>query len=101
MKKTKYPQQYAEFQKITADMYKTHIEKNNCYGSGNIAELGMKGTFCRIHDKVSRLKQLVWKADENAIKSAKGMNESVEDTLLDLANYAVIALIQSRNKWGK
>jgi hypothetical protein len=28
-------------------------------------------------------------------------NESIEDNLLDLANYAIIALVLQRGKWGK
>jgi hypothetical protein len=32
-------------------------------------------------------------------KEAK--NESVDDTLLDLANYAIIALLVRKGKWGQ
>jgi hypothetical protein len=28
-------------------------------------------------------------------------NESIEDNLLDLANYAIISLLLLRGKWGK
>ena len=41
----------------------------------------------RLEDKLNRLKSL------NFSKSAK-VNESIEDTLMDLANYAIMTLIE-------
>jgi len=101
MKKTKYPQQYAEFEKILDEMFKTHVEKNNCYGPGNIKQFGLKGVIVRLNDKMSRLIQLGWEDNEDAKKSADKMNESIDDTLLDMAVYAIIARIYLRDKWGR
>jgi hypothetical protein len=47
-----------------------------------------------MNDKVSRLMNLMLnKKDPN--------NESIEDTLIDLANYGIMGLIVRRKKWGK
>jgi len=91
-----YPQQYAEFQKITSEMYELHVKKNNDYGPGNIGELGLKGVFVRIWDKTSRLKSLVWQGNV-----AQVVTETIQDTLMDLAMYCIIGLIYLRGKWGK
>ena len=42
----------------------------------------------RLEDKLSRLKTL--------IKSENKVDESIEDTLMDLANYAIMTLIELR-----
>lgn len=68
--------------------------KNHDYGADNIGELGIKGVFVRIHDKVKRLKQLVWLAKTPAVE-----DESVQDTFLDLANYGLIALMLMTGWW--
>ena len=49
----------------------------------------------RMNDKINRLINLVIKKNE------KPQNESVMDSFMDLANYAVIAKIVSEGKWGK
>lgn len=68
--------------------------KNHDYGDHNINVLGERGCFVRIWDKVSRLKQLMW---DN--KDAKVKEESIDDSLRDLANYAIITLILRKGKW--
>jgi hypothetical protein len=97
------PEQCAEFRKIIEQMYQTHLDKNADYSPMNILATGFVGVVTRIWDKVARLMNLtgfdIRKGTLNAFKEPK--NESVEDTLLDLANYAVIALILKRERWGK
>lgn len=83
-----------EFDKIVSEMRKTFIAKNKDYGDDNIRLLGENGVYVRMWDKISRLKQLVWNNQKNAVK-----DESVEDTYKDLANYAIIGLIFRRGKW--
>ena len=92
-------QQFAEFKKICDEMYALHCRKNNDYSSGainNIGALGEKGIFVRIFDKTCRLLSLVWSAKEQKVK-----DESIDDTIFDLATYAVIWLIYRRGTWGK
>lgn len=83
-----------EFDKIVKEMREIIAKKNNDYGDDNIGALGEKGIFVRIWDKVSRLKSLVW-----LNKNAQVSNESIDDTLMDLANYAIINMIVRRNRW--
>lgn len=58
--------------------------KNQDYGSANIQEFGQFGLLIRINDKIARLKNLF-------SKNKNPKNESVRDSFLDLANYAIIA----------
>ena len=61
------------------------------YGSNNISAFGEFGVLVRLNDKMERLKNL------NKMPSVK--NESIDDTYLDIANYAVISLMIRRNLW--
>ena len=69
------------------DLYK---KKNQHYGdsfSKSYKEYGLTMSLIRLEDKLNRLKSL------NKSKSAK-VEESIEDTLADLANYAIMTLIE-------
>ena len=50
-----------------------------------------------MNDKISRLVNLYKKNEEDI----SAVNESVEDTAMDLMNYANILLTLRNNKWGK
>jgi hypothetical protein len=65
--------------------------KQRDYGSGNISSFGEFGVLVRMNDKMERLKNL-WKMQEPK-------NESVEDSYLDLSNYALIAILVRRGIW--
>lgn len=65
--------------------------KQKDYGSNNINQFGEFGVLVRMTDKMERLKNL-WRME-------KPKNESVEDTYLDLSNYAIIALLVRRGVW--
>lgn len=82
------------FDQITAELRAILEKKNNDYGDDNIGVLGERGLFVRIWDKVQRLKQLVWNSKELKVK-----DESIEDTLMDLANYSIIQVILRRGQW--
>jgi len=66
------------------------IAKQHDYGHENILAFGEKGVVVRLWDKISRLKNLVWVG-----KSPR--NESVSDTLTDVAGYAIIGLMLQRD----
>ena len=55
------------------------------------------GVVIRMNDKISRLVNLYKKNEEDI----SAVNESVEDTAMDLMNYANILLTLRNNKWGK
>lgn len=72
------------------EMLKTYRDKNADYGdsfSKSYQEFGLTAPIVRMSDKIERLKSLT-KAD------AKVKDESIRDTLVDLANYAMMTVIE-------
>ena len=101
------PQATDEFKRLFNEMYELFCKKQKDYGAGNISlgtrletederRLALTGLFFRKNDKVQRLKQLVALNQKGEVES-----ESVEDTYMDLAIYAIISLIVLNDKWGK
>jgi hypothetical protein len=71
------------------------MKKQADYGPLNIALAPggpMNGLRVRMYDKLARLNNL---ADKDATPNF----ESIEDTLIDLANYAIIGLLVQRGQW--
>ena len=68
--------------------------KQKDYGPRNISGFGLFGVVVRMNDKHERLKTLIAKG-----RKRKAQNESIQDTLRDIANYAVIALIMDEGRW--
>jgi hypothetical protein len=71
-------------------LYKKHED----YGPMNIAGApggAMNGLRVRMYDKLARLSHLGDSDTPNY--------ESIEDTLVDLANYAIIGLLVQRGQW--
>jgi hypothetical protein len=71
------------------------MKKQEDYGPLNIALApggAMNGLRVRMYDKLARLNNL-------ADKDATPNYESIEDTLIDLANYAIIGLLVQRGQW--
>lgn len=64
------------------------------YGAGNIAEWGDLGVVVRLSDKMARLRT-TYQSDV----SDGHLDETIEDTLKDIANYAIIALAWRRGLW--
>ncbi len=81
------------FDSITDNMKSIYKSKNHDYGdsfSRTIEEFGLTAAAIRMTDKLNRFKQL--------IKSPKAVTtETMEDTLLDLANYAVMTICVLKN----
>jgi hypothetical protein len=71
------------------------MKKQEDYGPLNIALApggAMNGLRVRMYDKLARLNNM-------ADKSATPNYESIEDTFIDLANYAIIGLLVQRGQW--
>ena len=93
---------HPEFFKVIWKMCEIHELKNKGYGLGdplgNFKESerfnipAWKGCLVRLSDKVTRIYNLTSKYDNPEYKDAISL-ESLEDTLLDLANYAILCLI--------
>ena len=85
-----------EFNSIIQKMYNLYIKKNENYGNsfGKLYEdLGPISGLVPLHNKLNRLTSLV--------KGSKNNFESIEDTLIDLANYAIMNLIELKNSSSK
>jgi len=90
-------------------MCEIHNIKNKGYGLGDplgnfrmCEQIGIpawKGCWVRMSDKWARLTNLIAKMDDKNFQDAIKM-ESIEDTLIDLANYAVLCLILFK-EWKK
>jgi len=63
------------------------IKKQHDYGQENILVFGEEGIMIRLSDKIHRLINLF----KN--RNAKPQNESVQDTFIDIAGYAIIGLM--------
>ena len=78
------------FSGILCEMRETYEKKNADYGnsfSETIDEFGFIPAIARINDKVKRIK--------NIVKGQKmNVNESFRDTLLDIANYCVLTIME-------
>ena len=77
-------------------IHRTYIRKNSDYGdsfSESMDEYGLTSALIRMGDKMSRLKSL-----SKHTGSAQVLDESLQDTLLDLANYAIMTAIWLKEK---
>lgn len=86
-------QRYQKHKELLANLHKTYIQKNKDYGNSfgdMFQELGCITALTRIGDKYNRLKSLMKKSD--AQRQVK--DESIKDTLLDMANYAIMTIIE-------
>ena len=73
------------------------IRKQADYGPGNINNAygsPINGLLVRMGDKFERLKNLYATGDTPNF-------EAIEDTFMDLANYAIIGIMIERNEWPK
>lgn len=96
----------SEFQSIFAEAFYLLVAKQRRYGNSNIEQLGLHGVISRISfDKVSRALKFMNGRVINGKVELDQMDdvaeESLEDTLLDIANYALIAVALRRGLWGK
>lgn len=66
--------------------------KNHDYGPTNISEFGDHGVVIRLSDKIARLRNLYKKGQQPK-------HESIDDTFLDIATYAIIALMCRNGSW--
>ena len=78
---------YARHKEITDYMHKTYVSKNKDYGNSferTHKEIGSKASLGRIADKFYRLQNIILN-DEQHVE-----DETVKDTLIDMANYAIM-----------
>ena len=102
----RYPETLKQFRNTQNQMIELFCKKQLDYGPTNIGmgkgkiktdkdvNLSLMGLGTRLNDKISRFLNLT-------MQQREPKNESIEDTLIDIANYAVMGLIVKRKKWGK
>jgi hypothetical protein len=80
---------------ILQELQYVMLKKHEDYGPMNISGAPggpMNGLRVRMYDKLARLNNLTDSGDTPNY-------ESIEDTLVDLANYAIIGLLVQRGQW--
>lgn len=85
------------FNAITNELSETYRKKNHDYGnsfSNSFREFGIISSAVRLSDKMERLKSFA-KLSSEAIQVK---DESVQDTLLDMANYAIMTVMELRSQ---
>ena len=78
--------------KMLDDMHNLYITKNHDYGNSvhdTYEKYGLTSFLVRIEDKLNRARTL-------SKNDAKVNNEKIEDTLMDMANYAILAVMELR-----
>ena len=79
---------------IVSEVYDLFCKKNEDYGPSSIAALGPQGVVIRLFDKYSRIKTLLFSQKEESV-----LDESLEDSVMDLIDYGVILLLLLRGDW--
>ena len=84
-----------QFKKLTAEMADLYEEKNRNYGNSfdkSLDEDGLLVSKIRLGDKFNRFNSLL-KQQSNGTS-----DESIKDTLIDLANYAIMSVMWMENQ---
>lgn len=94
-----YPETMNEMVSLITDNLVTFAKKQKDYGPYNVLinndkELSLLALSVRQHDKIQRILNLLTNDQEP-------QNESLEDSFLDLANYALMSVILLRGSWSK
>lgn len=82
------------FREITSEMADLCERKNKDYGnsvSDTYQKYGMVSYLVRMEDKLNRARTLVQNGKQEVF------DEKIRDTLIDLANYSILAVIEMEN----
>lgn len=82
-----------KFKDLTGKMCETYIRKNHDYGNSfdkSLDKFGLVASAVRIGDKMNRIESLVQ-------EKAMVQDESIRDTLLDMASYCVMTIMWLNN----
>ena len=84
-----YNEYISPFESVLTEMKDTYVKKNSDYGNSfdiSLDKFGLIASVVRLSDKFNRIEQLV-KNKEQQVK-----NESIRDTLMDMANYCAMTV---------
>lgn len=82
-----------KFKEIVTGLADTYERKNHDYGNSfdkSLDKFGITAAVVRLGDKMNRIESLIK-------KEAKVNDESIKDTLADLANYAIMTIMWLEN----
>lgn len=80
------------FEEVTKELNELYVAKNSDYGNSFndlLYEFGLITVVIRLQDKMNRLKTIAKNDGEYCVK-----DETIRDTLMDLANYSIMALMR-------
>jgi len=104
------------------DAYNLWCRKQSDYGDGNIrlgltledssspstranSLLAQLGIVIRMNDKIQRMinlhKKMLFNAQQGTTIDSPNVKESIEDTCIDIMNYANMLMVLRANKWGR
>lgn len=89
---------YWRHEEICRQLNETYKAKNEAYGdafSKTFHDLGIISAVTRIYDKFNRVKALTGGAENRVV------DESLKDTLLDMANYCIMTVIEIEGEDSK
>lgn len=78
-------------QELLDNLHQLYIAKNNDYGDSvhdTFEKYGLISFLVRIEDKLNRLRTLTLKNNQMV------QDEKIKDTFLDMANYAILAVLE-------
>lgn len=82
------------FKEITEEMQELCKRKNSDYGASvndTYQKYGMTAYLVRLEDKLNRARNLALKGNQQV------EDERIRDTLIDMANYCILAIIDLEN----
>lgn len=80
-----------EYVAVVNRLYQIYLDKNSDYGDSFNSlydEFGLTSSIIRMQDKLNRIKSL----NENNRRKVK--DENIKDTVMDLANYAIMTVMR-------
>lgn len=81
-----------EHQNLLDNLHQLYITKNNDYGDSvhdTYKKYGLVSFLVRLEDKLNRVRTLTLNNKEQLVQ-----DEKIKDTLLDMANYAILAVLE-------
>lgn len=84
----------AAFNEVSDELLEMFLKKHRDYGKGNILSIKELGITFRMSEKTERLKNLL-------MTKKKPANESIEESMIDIGVYAVIAVMFRRGWFQK
>lgn len=85
----------AAYEQVLAELLEMFLKKHRDYGKSNILSIKELGIAMRITEKAERLKHLLMKQELGELPA----NEPIEDSLIDIAVYAIIGVLYRRKQF--